>query len=113
MRNAGRIKLGYFPLLVEEAQRMRALLVPSAPYAAIDPCVGDGTALVELTKNMRHTAHWRSVKYVDEFNEEGETEGETIIRKRERFSHELTLAYESGQVVELKETKEVDPVSSR
>ena len=54
---------------------------------------------------MRHIAHWRSVKYVDEFNEEGETEGETIIRKRERFSHELTLAYESGQIRELKETK--------
>ena len=54
----------------------------------------------------RHIAHWRSVKYVDEFNEEGETEGETIIRKRERFSHELTLAYESGQIIELKETKE-------
>jgi hypothetical protein len=54
---------------------------------------------------MRHIAHWRSVKYVDEFNEEGETEGETIIRKRERFSHELTLAYESGHIVELKETK--------
>jgi hypothetical protein len=55
---------------------------------------------------MRHIAHWRSVKYVDEFTEEGEEEGETIIRRRERFSHELTLAYESGQVVELKETKE-------
>jgi len=55
---------------------------------------------------MRHVAHWRSVKYVDEFNEEGETEGETIIRKRERFSHELTLAYESGHIVELRETKE-------
>lgn len=55
---------------------------------------------------MRHIAHWRSVKHVDEFNEEGEVEGETIIRKRERFSHELTLAYESGQIVELKETKE-------
>ena len=50
----------------------------------------------------RHIAHWRSVKHVDEFNEEGETKGESIIRKRERFSHELTLAYESGQIVELK-----------
>ena len=57
----------------------------------------------------RHIAHWRSVKHVDEFNEEGETEGETIIRKRERFSHELTLAYESGQIVELKETKQNKP----
>ena len=55
---------------------------------------------------MRHIAHWRSVKDVDEFNEEGESEGETIIRKRERFSHELTLAYESGHIIELKETKE-------
>lgn len=51
MRKAGRIKLGYFPLPVEEAQRVRALLVPSTPYAAIDPCVGNGTALVELTKD--------------------------------------------------------------
>jgi hypothetical protein len=32
-----------------------------------------------------------------------------IIRKRERFSHELTLAYESGQIVELKETKQNKP----
>jgi hypothetical protein len=45
----------------------------------------------------RHIAHWRSVKYVDEFNEEGEAEGEAVIRKRERFSHELTLAYESAR----------------
>jgi len=58
----------------------------------------------------RHIAHWRSVKYVDEFNEEGEAEGGTIIRKRERFSHELTLAYESGQIMELKETKEAKPL---
>jgi hypothetical protein len=56
--------------------------------------------------DTRHIAHWRSVKHVDEFNEEGEAEGETIIRRRERFSHELTLAYESGQIRELKETKE-------
>ena len=54
----------------------------------------------------RHIAHWRSVKYVDEFHEEGEDEGETIIRKRERFSHELTLAFEDGRILELKETKE-------
>ena len=55
---------------------------------------------------MRHIAHWRSVKHVDVFNEEGEEEGETIIRRRERFSYELTLAYADGNIVELKETKE-------
>jgi hypothetical protein len=43
---------------------------------------------------------------VDVFTEEGEEEGETIIRRRERFSHELTLAYAKGNIVELKETKE-------
>ena len=55
---------------------------------------------------MRHISHWRSVKHVDVFTEEGEEEGETIIRKRERFSHELTLAYADGNIVELKETEE-------
>lgn len=54
----------------------------------------------------RHIAHWRAVKYVDQFNEEGEQDGETIVRKRERFSHELTLAYEDGRIVELREAKE-------
>jgi predicted RNA methylase len=53
---------------------------------------------------MRHIAHWRAVKYVDEVNEEGEQEGETVIHRRERFSHELTLAYEDGRIVELRET---------
>jgi hypothetical protein len=57
---------------------------------------------------QRHIAHWRSAKHVDEFHEEGEQEGETIIRKRERFSHELTLAYEDGRILELKETSEGD-----
>jgi hypothetical protein len=51
MRNAGRLKLGYFPLPIEEAQKIRALLVASGQYAAIDPCVGDGTALIEITKD--------------------------------------------------------------
>jgi hypothetical protein len=54
----------------------------------------------------RHIAHWRAVKHVDQFNEEGEEPGETIIRRRERFSHELTLAFENGRILELKESKE-------
>src|SRR5262249_10191570 len=55
---------------------------------------------------MRHIAHWRSLKHVDQFTEEGEEEEETIIHKRERFSHELTLADADGTIVELKTTKE-------
>ena len=38
--------------------------------------------------------------------EEGEEVDETIIRRRERFSHELTLAFENGRILELKESKE-------
>ena len=49
--NAGRLKLGYYPLPIEEAQNIRALLVPSGPYAAVDPCVVDGTALIQTTKD--------------------------------------------------------------
>jgi hypothetical protein len=52
MRNAGRLKLGYYPLPIDEARNIRSLLVSSAPYAAIDPCVGDGTALIEITKEI-------------------------------------------------------------
>ena len=59
-----------------------------------------------MRSRWRHIADSRFVKYVDEFNEEGKSERETIIRKRERFSHELTLAYERGHITELKETKE-------
>jgi hypothetical protein len=55
---------------------------------------------------MRHIAYWRSVKHIDQFTEEGEEEGETIIHKRERFSHQLTLVYADGTIVELKTTKE-------
>jgi predicted RNA methylase len=54
----------------------------------------------------RHIAHWRSVKYVDEFQEESNEEGEVLIHKRERFSHELTLAFHDGRILELRESKE-------
>ena len=29
---------------LEEARNIKALLIASAPYAAIDPCAGDGSA---------------------------------------------------------------------
>lgn len=50
MRNAGRLKLGYYPLPHPEGHRLRNLLsFPNAPYSALDPCVGDGNALAILT----------------------------------------------------------------
>src|SRR5437588_12007831 len=50
-RPFSRMKLGYYPLPVEEARNIRTLLIASAAYPAIDPCAGDGTALLEITKD--------------------------------------------------------------
>jgi SAM-dependent methyltransferase len=44
----------------------------------------------------RHIAHWRSVKFVDHWEEEDE-EGTKILHGRERFSHELTLIFADGR----------------
>ena len=52
----------------------------------------------------RHIAHWRSVKHVDVYHDE--EDGYQIVRRGERFSHELTLAYQTGRVVVLKEEQE-------
>ena len=49
MRNAARIKMGYYPLPESEAIKLRALLVYAKPAAVIDPCVGQGNALCQLT----------------------------------------------------------------
>jgi len=56
----------------------------------------------------RHIAHWRSVKYIDEFQEESTEEGEVLIHKRERFSHEMSLAFQDGRILELRESKKAD-----
>ena len=52
MRNAGRLKLGHYPLPVEEAINLRQLLIAPGPFFAVDPCAGDGTALIEVTKDF-------------------------------------------------------------
>jgi hypothetical protein len=59
-RPIARLKLGYFPLPIEEARNIRSLLIASAPYAVIDPCVGDGTALLEVTKDT--SAHLAGIE---------------------------------------------------
>ena len=50
MRNQGKLRLGYFPLPLAEARRIRAYLrYPASPFSAIDPCIGDGAAFVAIT----------------------------------------------------------------
>ena len=50
MRQIGRIKLGYFPLPMPEAERIRRFLgFPQESFAAVDPCVGDGGAFSSIT----------------------------------------------------------------
>ena len=50
MRFQGKSRLGFYPLPLSEAQRIRNFLqFPSAPSSSIDPCVGDGVAFEVIT----------------------------------------------------------------
>ena len=51
MRNAARLKMGYYPLSESEGVKLRSLLIYSQPASVIDPCVGLGTALHLVTSN--------------------------------------------------------------
>jgi hypothetical protein len=51
MRNAGRLKMGYYPLPEIEAKTLRSLLSFAHPASVIDPCVGQGTALQLVTSD--------------------------------------------------------------
>ncbi len=45
MRMASRERLGFYPLPLAEAQRIRKfLLLPATPCPAVDPCIGDRAA---------------------------------------------------------------------
>ena len=58
MRNAARIKLGYYPLPQEEGKRLRGLLEFSAgTTSVVDPCVGTGAALHQLTGGAEAQKH--------------------------------------------------------
>jgi hypothetical protein len=50
MRPHGKIKLGFFPLPVAEADGLRSCLNFSAEFSALDPCVGDGVGFAHLLK---------------------------------------------------------------
>jgi predicted RNA methylase len=50
MRNVARIKLGYYPLPPAEGARLRRLLnFPAESASVVDPCVGTGAAIEQLT----------------------------------------------------------------
>jgi tRNA1(Val) A37 N6-methylase TrmN6 len=50
MRMAGRERLGFYPLPLAEAQRIRKFLqFPTTPSAAVDPCIGEGAAFAAIT----------------------------------------------------------------
>ena len=50
MRPHGKTKLGFFPLPVVEADRLRKSLIFAGEFSALDPCVGDGVAFTQLLK---------------------------------------------------------------
>jgi hypothetical protein len=55
MRPPGKIKLGFFPLPLPEAARLKNFLAFASEFSAIDPCVGDGVAFTQLLAGV--TAH--------------------------------------------------------
>jgi hypothetical protein len=48
MRPPGKLKLGFFPLPVAEAARLKNFLAFASQFSALDPCVGDGVAFSHL-----------------------------------------------------------------
>jgi hypothetical protein len=57
VRNVARIKLGYYPLPDAEGVRLRKLLVFEDGASAVDPCVGTGAALHQLTEGADVDKH--------------------------------------------------------
>ena len=55
MRPHGQTKLGFFPLPIAEAKRLKNWLSFPERFSALDPCVGDGVAFAQLLHGV--TAH--------------------------------------------------------
>ena len=53
MRLQGKTKLGFFPLPIAEAERLRNCLLVNSEFSAVDPCVGDGQAFTHLAKGFQ------------------------------------------------------------
>jgi hypothetical protein len=52
MRPHGQTKLGFFPLPVAEAKRLKDCLNFPNKFSALDPCVGDGAAFARLLQDV-------------------------------------------------------------
>jgi hypothetical protein len=52
MRPHGKTKLGFFPLPVAEAARLKNCLAFASEFSALDPCVGDGVAFTRLLQGV-------------------------------------------------------------
>ena len=48
MRLHGKTSLGFSPLPLREAQRLKNCLTSASAFSALDPCVGDGAAFTGL-----------------------------------------------------------------
>ena len=57
MRLAARLKLGFYPLPIREAQRIRTRLNYPEQFSAVDPCVGDGVAFKEVLGSSQTHAY--------------------------------------------------------
>jgi hypothetical protein len=54
MRLAGRERLGFYPLPIAEAKRIRTFLqFPEQVCSALDPCIGEGVAFAEITRDTK------------------------------------------------------------
>ena len=50
-RNSSKAKMGYYPLPESEGMKLRSLLSYTQPASVIDPCVGQGAALLLVTSD--------------------------------------------------------------
>lgn len=57
MRPQGQTKLGFFPLPIAEAKKIRNCLIFPERFSALDPCVGDGVAFRTVLNNSSRHAY--------------------------------------------------------
>jgi hypothetical protein len=67
VRPQGQTKLGFFPLPIAEARRLKNWLSFPERFSALDPCIGDGVAFTHLLHNV--SAHRYGIE-IDAFRAE-------------------------------------------